>query len=72
MSKNLPRNFIIREALEAHHVRYWQLADALGMTDSTLSRKLRKELPKDVRDEWLAVIYQLAEDKKEELENEER
>ena len=41
-------------------VRLWQVADALGITDSALSRKLRKKLPDDEREEILSIIKQLS------------
>ena len=35
----------IRSAAKDGGIRLWQIADALGVTDSTLSRKLRHPLP---------------------------
>lgn len=50
----------LRSAAGACGVRLWQIADALGISDSAFSRKLRKELPQEEKDKILAVIEQLA------------
>lgn len=38
-------NLDIRAAAVSAGVRLWRVADALGIADASLSRKLRKELP---------------------------
>lgn len=50
----------IRNAAGSCGVRLWQIADAIGMTDSSFSRKLRKELPQEEKERILAVIERLA------------
>lgn len=42
-------------------VSLWQIADKLGITDATFSRKLRHELP----DETKAQIYRIIDELKE-------
>ena len=41
-------------------VKLWQIADKLGIADSSLSRKLRKELSEDLKVEIYAIINRLA------------
>lgn len=43
----MPNNTIIRRALFDAGMRQWQLAELLGITEFTLSRKLRHELPEE-------------------------
>lgn len=42
-------------------LRLWEVAEALGITDSTFSRKLRRELPSEQRDHILRMIGKIAE-----------
>ena len=50
----------IRAAAKSAEIKLWKIADALGMTDSTFSRKLRHELPEDEKAHIMAIIHQLA------------
>lgn len=50
----------IRIALVESGVKHYQLADALGMVDSSLSRKLRRELPPEEKERILGAIERLA------------
>ena len=47
-------------ALESD-VPLWKVAEELGMADSSLSRKLRKELSEGEKERIIAVIDDLAE-----------
>lgn len=58
-------NRIIREAAQKNGVLLWQLAYAVGVNDSTFSRRLRKELPQEEQEKLLNIIAQIAEDRKE-------
>lgn len=58
-------NRIIREAAQKNGVLLWQLAYAVGVNDSTFSRRLRKELPQEEQEKLLSIIAQIAEDRKE-------
>ena len=40
----------IRAAAAAAGVFLWQIAEAIGVTDGTFSRKLRRELPDDEKE----------------------
>lgn len=57
------QNMTIRNAVKSNGLCLWQLADRLGITDSTLSRKLRKELPPDEQRRYLDAVQQLANQK---------
>lgn len=50
----------IRRTAAANGVRLWQVAEACGMTDSSLSRLLRRELPAEKKQEILAIIDEIA------------
>lgn len=51
----------IRLAIGARGFKHWQVADALGISESAFSRKLRKELPDDEKQTILAVIVAMRE-----------
>ena len=55
------KNFDIRLAATGAGVRLWQIAEALGITDSSFSRKLRKELSDSQKQEILGIIERLKE-----------
>ncbi len=52
-------NQTIRQAARASGVRLWRIAEALGVTDSTLSRKLRRELSPEETAHILGIIDSL-------------
>lgn len=52
----------IRRAAGGTGVKLWQVANALGVNDSTLSRKLRKELPPDEKEKIFSIIDRLAKE----------
>lgn len=53
-------NKTIRDAAKEKGVRLWEIAYSMGITDATLSRKLRRELPANERENVLAIINRLA------------
>lgn len=53
-------NTFIRDHARSRRVCLWQVADALGINESSLSRLLRYELPKEKRREIIDVIDRLA------------
>lgn len=55
MLKQAQSNKDIREAAASAGVFLWQVAEAIGVTDGTFSRKLRRELSDDDK----AVILQI-------------
>ena len=56
-------NMEIRREAAKNDLKLWEIAEACGMTDSTFSRILRRELPSEQRNHILKVIAELAERK---------
>ena len=52
-------NTDIKELAKKSNVRLWQIADKLGLTDITFSKKLRKELSKEEKDKIKSIIEEL-------------
>ena len=52
----------IRRYAAGKGVRLWQVADELGIADTSLSRKLRKDLPADSKREIRRIIDKLAKE----------
>lgn len=57
-------NLDVREAAKKVGVQLWQVAEAYGVNDGNFSRKLRRELPDKEKQKILAIIDQLAQEKK--------
>lgn len=55
------RNQDVRAAIEGAGLRYWWVAEELGMACGTLSNHLRKELPPEEREAVLTAVRRLAE-----------
>ena len=43
-------------------VKLWQVAEALGIADTSLSRKMRKELPPDEKERIVRIIRELSQE----------
>lgn len=56
MNKN---NLEIRQLIESNGLKYWEVADRLGIADTTFSRRLRKELPEERKAEIREVVGEL-------------
>lgn len=54
------KNVQIRTAAKNAGVKLWEIADYCGVTDSTFSRQLRKEFPKEKQQFILNAIAQIA------------
>lgn len=50
----------IKTAAKRAGVYHWEIADKLGIQDSAFSRKLRRELSAQEREEILKIIEELA------------
>ena len=50
----------IRQSATESSVRLWRIADALGITDSSFSRKIRKELPQVEKEKISSIIQKLS------------
>lgn len=53
-------NIDVRRAAAGSGVRLWQVADALGIADAQLSRKLRKELPDEEKQKIFEIIQNIS------------
>mgnify|MGYP000906743891 CR=1 FL=1 len=53
-------NIDIRETAKKANVKLWRVAEAMGTSDSGLSRKLRHELPEEEKNKIHAIIKELA------------
>lgn len=52
-------NETIKRAAKEFHVKLWRIADRMGLSDSSFSRMLRKELSKEDRNKILFIIADL-------------
>ena len=52
----------VRQAAKAAGAKLWQVAEGLGMTDCSFSRKLCHELPEETRQQALEVIKKLGKE----------
>lgn len=57
------KNVEIRSAYMQAGIKQWQLAEALGISETCLSRKLRKELPPEEKRRILEAIDRLAQER---------
>ena len=49
-------NVEIRAAIKESGFKHWQIADMIGVADTTFCRMLRRELPEDKKQEILTAI----------------
>lgn len=56
------KNREIREAAKQAGVCLWQIAERLGVNDGNFSRKLRQELPDDMRIKVMEIIAEIKEE----------
>ena len=59
------KNVEIRSAYMLAGIKQWQLAEAMGISETHLSRKLRKELPQEEKQNILEIIDRLSKEKQE-------
>lgn len=55
------KNLDIRNEITNSGLNYWQVAEGIGVSDSTFSRLLRHELPDEKKEEIRAAIRELKE-----------
>ena len=53
-------NLDVRTIAKENGVRLWEIADKLGISEPTITRKLRRELPADEKQKILAIIDEIA------------
>lgn len=59
------KNMILRAKAEENGVCLWEIAEAIGITDSTFSRRLRHELSAAERERLLKIVDEIAAQRKE-------
>ena len=57
-------NVDVRRTAAGNGIRLWQIADALGISDCSLSRKLRKGLSAEEKAAVFAIIRNLSQEVK--------
>lgn len=58
------QNETIRKSISDSGLRYWEVADAIGIADTTFARWLRHELPADKQKQILETISRLKQERK--------
>jgi len=58
------KNIDIRIAIEVSKLKYWEIAQSLGMTDGMFSKLLRFELSSEKKHEILKIIERLKREEK--------
>ena len=53
----------IRAYAKQHNVKLWEIAARLGMYDTTLSKKLRFELPEEMKNKIRVTVDEIASEK---------
>jgi len=56
-------NLEIRQKAKEKGVLLWEVADALKISEATMTRELRKELPPEEKSQLLNIIEKLAKEK---------
>lgn len=59
------KNLDVRQYAKSKGVCLWQCAEVLGISEPTMTRKLRRELPEDEKAKLREIIDELAERKEE-------
>lgn len=53
-------NIELREYANRHGVRIWEIAHAFGYSDANFTRRIREELPEDLKQEWYKCVDELS------------
>ncbi len=59
-------NVSIRDKAKLYGVKHWEIAEALGIGEATLTRRLRRELPAKEQEKILGLVDEIARSKKKE------
>ena len=60
MTNTKQLNIKVRVALKETGVKYWELARIMGISDGTLCRRLRDEMPAEEQDRIVNMIREAA------------
>lgn len=55
-------NMVIRKAAREAGVALWRIAKEIGISEPTMTRRMREELPADEQERILGVIEELAKE----------
>lgn len=64
-----PANQELRNAAKTAKVPLWRIAEVLGISEPTMTRKLRRELPEKEKQQILGIIEHLAMEESNNAEN---
>ena len=56
-------NIDIREALDKKDVRQWEVAEEMGVSEFTFSRRMRRDVSPEYKEQILSAIRKIAEKK---------
>lgn len=62
-------NMDLRRTAKAAKVPLWKIAEVLGISEPTMTRKLRRELPEKEKQQILGIIEHLAMEESNNAEN---
>ena len=63
-------NTDLRAYAKAKGVRFWQIAKAMGISEPTMTRRLRTELPEQDKQTFRRIISELSAQNEQEAANE--
>ena len=61
-------NMNLRRMAKAAKVPLWRVAEVLGISEPTMTRKLRRELPEKEKQQMFGIIEQLAMEESDDAE----
>ncbi len=56
-------NMDLRQKAKEKDVFFWQIAEKLGVSEATMTRRLRFELPEQEKQKYLSIIDKLSAEK---------
>jgi hypothetical protein len=59
------KNIDVREALKSRNIKWWEVCDYLGISQCTLSRQLRYELPDDYKAKIISAVEAISANEEE-------
>ena len=57
-----PENKEVKDAMYVKGIATWELVEALGISENTLFRYLRKELPEQTKTEYMKIIEKMGKE----------
>lgn len=58
-------NVEIREAMKTTKVPVWAIAEELGVHENTVLRRMRTELPEQIKQQYIEIIHRIASTEQE-------